>query len=157
MNFSFIFSHFLELIMTAKVLLVPNFIFKAEKFAIFTTRPIYQCLWSGSSGNIKCNYQRRKFSLVARYSLKIHLLLVARCKITFYLLQSSLVTHCKFSHCSLLVAKHARYLLQKLVILKNSSLLISEFKIRRRKREYRHCSAWRFRFSCRKKVIKMWN
>ena len=48
---------------------------------------------------------RHNFPLVARYLLLIHLLLVARCKITCYSLWNSLVTHYKFTRCSLLVEK----------------------------------------------------
>ena len=60
---------------------------------------------------------RRNFSLVARYSLKFtHCLLIAL---------KSLVTRCKFP--SLLIAKFARYSLQKLLVARNHSSLGEKF------------------------------
>ena len=59
----------------------------------------------------------RNFSLVARYSLKFtHCLLIAL---------KSLVTRCKFP--SLLIAKFARYSLQKLLVARNHSSLGEKF------------------------------
>ena len=60
---------------------------------------------------------RRNFSLVARYSLKFtHCSLIAL---------KSLVTRCKFP--SLLIAKFARYSLQKLLVARNHSSLGEKF------------------------------
>ena len=72
-----------------------------------------------------CHRRRPNFSLVARYSLKLtsSLLLVVK----------SLVTRCQISsllvakNYSFLIAKFARYLLQKLLVAKNHSLLVAKF------------------------------
>ena len=68
---------------------------------------------------IKCPYSitRRNFSLVACYLLKF-----TRCSL---LVVKSIATRCKIR--SLLVAKFACYLLQKLLVAKNHSLLVAKF------------------------------
>ena len=70
--------------------------------------------------------------------VEIHSLLVTCYKITRYSLQNLLVTHCKIrsllvaevAFCinhSLLVAKYARYALQKLLVVKIHSLIVAKF------------------------------
>ena len=55
--------------------------------------------------------------------VKIHSLLVTRCKISRYSLQNSLVTHCK----SCWLQKSTRYSLPKLLVAEIHSLLVAKF------------------------------
>ena len=67
------------------------------------------------------------------YSNEIDSLLVTLCKITRCSLQNLLVTCCRScalqKNHSLLVAKFARYSLQKMLVAKNHSLLIAKFAL----------------------------
>ena len=69
--------------------------------------------------------KKEEAQLFTRCSLlvEIHSLLVARCKITCYSLQNSLVIRCT----SCLLQKITRYSLQKLLVAKNHSLLVAKF------------------------------